>query len=122
MGIVHQTIEDGVRQRGIADDLVPAINRHLAGDDQRATVVAVLDDFQQVAALLSGQWLWSPVVQYEQVDARELAHQPGVAAIAAGQCQRTEQARTALVENREILPASPVAQCAGNETLAGAAS
>jgi hypothetical protein len=34
VGIVHQTIEDGVGQRGITDDLVPAIDRHLAGDDQ----------------------------------------------------------------------------------------
>ena len=52
MGVVDHTIEDGVGQRGIADDLVPAIDRHLAGDDQRAGVVAVLDDLQQVAPLL----------------------------------------------------------------------
>src|SRR5579872_5036320 len=62
------------------------------------------------------------MVQEEQIDARELPHQPGVATIAAGQCQRTEQARTALVEDRQILPASPVAQCTGDEALAGAAS
>ena len=55
----------------------------LAGDDQRAAIVAVFDNLQQIAALLGGQRLGSPVVQNEQIDARELAHQPGVAAIAS---------------------------------------
>ena len=34
-------IEDGVGQGGITDEFVPAIDRKLAGDDQRARVVAI---------------------------------------------------------------------------------
>jgi hypothetical protein len=41
---VDDAIEDGVGQRGIADDLVPALDRQLAGDEDRAGVVAILDD------------------------------------------------------------------------------
>ena len=52
VGVVDDPIEDGVGQGGIADEFVPAIDRKLAGDDQRAGVVAVLDDLQQVALLL----------------------------------------------------------------------
>ena len=44
VGIVDEPVEDGVGQRRVADDVVPAIDRHLAGDDQRAGVVAVFDD------------------------------------------------------------------------------
>src|SRR5580765_2589777 len=52
IGVVDDPIEDGVGQGGIADEFVPAIDRKLAGDDQRAGVVAILDDLQQVALLL----------------------------------------------------------------------
>jgi hypothetical protein len=52
VGVVDNAVEDGVGQRRVADDLVPALDRQLAGDQQRADVVAVLDDLQQIAALL----------------------------------------------------------------------
>ena len=51
-GVSRCFTASGVGERGIADDLVPAGDRHLAGDDQRAGVVAVFDDLQQVALLL----------------------------------------------------------------------
>ena len=69
VGAVDEAVEDGVGQRGIAHGLVPAFDRHLAGDDQRATIVAVVDDLQQVAALLGGQRFGPPVVQDQQIDA-----------------------------------------------------
>jgi len=34
--LVDNAVEDGIGQGGIADDLVPVVDRHLAGDDQRA--------------------------------------------------------------------------------------
>jgi hypothetical protein len=49
---VEDAIEGGVGKRQIADDVMPAIDRHLAGEKDRARVVA-LDDFEQVAGLLS---------------------------------------------------------------------
>ena len=52
MGVVDQAVEDGVGDGGIADDLVPTIDRELAGDDDRAGLIAVFDDLQQIAALL----------------------------------------------------------------------
>ena len=58
MGVVHQAIEDGIGQRWVADDFIPTLNRHLAGDDQRTGLVAVLDNFQQIVALLGVKWLW----------------------------------------------------------------
>jgi hypothetical protein len=49
---MDEAVEDGVGDRGIANDLVPAIDRHLTGDHDRPGVVAVLDDFEKIAALL----------------------------------------------------------------------
>jgi hypothetical protein len=44
-------------------------------------VLAVLDDFQQIALLLGQQWFGSPVVEYGKVDAAELTHQFGVTTV-----------------------------------------
>jgi hypothetical protein len=62
ISVVDDPIEDGVGQGGIADKFVPAIDRKLTGDDQRAGVVAILDDLRQVARLLGQQRFGSPVV------------------------------------------------------------
>ena len=85
MRVVDDAIEDGVGQRRIADDLVPAVDRHLAGDDQRAGVVAILDDLQQIALLFGEQRFRPPVIEDQQIDPGELTQQLGVATIAAGQ-------------------------------------
>ena len=63
VGIVDEPVQDGVAQGRVADDVMPAIHRHLAGDDQRPGVVAVFDDLQQVALLFSNQRLRTPIVQ-----------------------------------------------------------
>jgi hypothetical protein len=46
MGVVDKPVQHGVRDRRIADDLVPVIDRHLAGDDGRAALVAIVHDLQ----------------------------------------------------------------------------
>ena len=45
VGIVDDAIEDRIGKRRIADDIMPAIYRHLAGENDRARVVTILDDF-----------------------------------------------------------------------------
>ena len=54
---MHQTVEDSVGDRGICDQLVPMLDGNLAGHDCRATAVAVVNDVEQVAALLRGERL-----------------------------------------------------------------
>ena len=71
-------VQDRIGQRRITDDLVPAVDRHLAGDDQRAGVVAVLDDLQQIALLFGEQRFRPPIVQDQQIDPGELVQQLGV--------------------------------------------
>src|SRR3546814_14708703 len=92
----------GVR---VADDHVPAVDRNLAGDDDRSCLVAILDDLQEIAALLGVERLRSPVVEDEQVEAGERAQHASVAAVGAGERQGGEQPRPAVIVDGEILPA-----------------
>ena len=49
--VVNQSIENGIGKGRFVDDVVPGGDGQLAGDQDRALAVAVLDDFHQVAAL-----------------------------------------------------------------------
>ena len=42
VSVVHQAVEDGVGQGRIADQFVPVVHRHLAGDQGRALAVAII--------------------------------------------------------------------------------
>ena len=48
--IVDDAVEDRIDERRDSNHLVPAVDRNLAGYDDRAFVVAVLDDFEEIAA------------------------------------------------------------------------
>jgi hypothetical protein len=52
MSAVHDAVQRRVGQGGVSNDLVPAADRDLAGDQQRASIVAVVDDLEEVATLL----------------------------------------------------------------------
>jgi hypothetical protein len=73
--VVDDAVEDGVGQCRVADDLVPVVDRHLAGDDQRAGAVAILDDLQQIALLFGKQRFRTPVIDDQQIDPSELTQQ-----------------------------------------------
>ena len=46
---MNDAVEDGVGERGYPDQIVPAVDGNLADDDERALVVTILDDLQQIA-------------------------------------------------------------------------
>src|SRR6266436_9579036 len=57
MGVVNDPVEDGVGEGWLADQVMPAIDRDLAGDQGGAAAVAVLDNCQHVMTLLGPQRL-----------------------------------------------------------------
>jgi hypothetical protein len=63
VGIVDETIQDGVRQGWAADDFVPLREWHLAGDNGGAAAMAVLEDLEQILPLDLGEDGQAPVVQ-----------------------------------------------------------
>jgi hypothetical protein len=60
MGVVNDPVEDGVGESGLADQVMPAVDRDLTGNQRGATAIAVLDNFEQVVALLGPPSGWSP--------------------------------------------------------------
>jgi hypothetical protein len=56
-------LKDGIGDCRIDDHLVPVIDGELTGHNRRAAAVAIVDDFEQVAALLRGQRSQPPVIE-----------------------------------------------------------
>jgi hypothetical protein len=83
MRVVDDAVEDGVGEGRFADQVVPAVDRDLAGDQRGTAAVAVFDDLQQVVALLGAERLEAPIpgsspgTEDQQLDTAEGAHQAG---------------------------------------------
>ena len=92
----------------------------LARDDRGAAAVAILENLEQVAALLV---LWrsqTPVIEEEDVHPRELAEEPAVGAVGTRQAEVIEQAGGSAVVGAVAAAAGLVSQGTGDEALARA--
>ena len=94
---VHEAVEDGIGDCRIDDHLVPVIDGELTGQDRRAAAVAIVDDFEQVAALLRGQWRQPPVIEDQKLDTGEALEEAYIPSVAARQCKCVEQAWYAII-------------------------
>ena len=66
MRSVNDAVQDRVPDCVVRDNFMPSADGDLAGDQQRSFLLAIIDNFQQVASLFCGQWLGSPVVDDQQ--------------------------------------------------------
>ena len=85
-------VEDGIGKRGLVGDVVPGCNRKLAGDQDRASSIAVLDDLHEVTAPPGVLAIRPPIIENEQVRLHEGSEQAWKAPIAMGQLEVGEQA------------------------------
>ena len=117
---MDQAVEDGIGQRRVADGGMPVRYRQLAGDDGRATAMAVIDDFQQIAPAFVGQRGQPPVIDDQDVGSRHLGQGLGITAIVSPEGQSGQQTRQSDIEDAVALPTGLVGQRAGEEGLANA--
>ena len=117
---MNDAVQNGVGQSGNADQVVPAVHGNLACDDDGALVVAILDDFEEIARLVGVERLRAPVVENEQLDAGERPQEPGVAGRAVDDREIGEETGNTDVEDGDILSARLVPERAGEPTLAEA--
>ena len=89
--VVNEAIQDGVGVGGIADQLMPSIDRQLAGDDGGAAAVAVIEDLQKVVTGGGVERLKTPIIEDEKIDAAERTQQAQMASVATGERQIGEQ-------------------------------
>ena len=89
----------------------------LAGDEDGLASVTLLDDLQQVAPALGGEALQAPVVEDQQGDSAQAAHQAVECAFVAGAGERRHQLGHAAIEDGLVLAAGLVSEGAGDERL-----
>src|SRR5664279_1309689 len=99
VGIVNETVQDGVGIGRIADYFVPSVYWKLGGNHRGAASVAFLEDFQKIMPGGGVERLHAPIVEDQKVGAAEVAQKPGMATVAARQRQFLEQPGHALVED-----------------------
>lgn len=62
MSVVDEAVEDGVGVGWIADDIVPFVDRELAGDDRGSSSMAFFKNFQQVMSSGGIERFETPIV------------------------------------------------------------
>ena len=120
MGVMDEAIQDGVSQGGIADGVVPVLDRELAGDDGGAAAMAIFEDFQQIASLRWGEDGQTPVVQDQKVQFGDGLEHAGVASVTPGQGEGLEETWDAVIDDAAPVPTGFVTQGAGNPAFAEA--
>ena len=120
MSVVDDAVEDGVGVGGLADEVVPCVDRRLAGDDGGAAAIALLHDLEEVLAGRGVERPKAEIVQDEDIDPRQRLEKPGMAAVAAGERQIAEQLRRALIEDGAVVAARFMAKGASQPRLAEA--
>ena len=119
MGVVEESVEDGVSEGGVADDIVPVLDGELGGEDGAAAGVAVVEDFEQIVAALARQGGEAPVVEDEEPGLGQPLNELGIRTVPAGEGELVEEAGDAEVAGRDAEAARLVAESAGQVGLAG---
>ena len=79
MGVVEQAVADRIREGGVADELMPLGDRKLARHDRRASAVSVVEELEEVAAIVRREGIEPEIVDEQHVFSRLLL--PGDPAI-----------------------------------------
>src|SRR6202165_942629 len=118
VSVVNEAVQDGVAEGGVSDNFVPMFDGDLAGNDGRGATVAIIKDLQKVAPFGRIENRKAPVIEDQELNPAEGFEQAAIAAVAARESKRLEQAWEAMILDRPIVAAGLVAEGAGNPALA----
>ena len=133
MRVVEESVEDGVAEGGIADDIVPVLDGDLAGEQRATAGIAVVEDFEEVVPPLARERSEAPVIEDEQPRPCEPLDELGIGTDPTGEGELVEEPGDAVVAGGDAEAAGLVAERtgeiglsrprrAGDETLEQAAS
>lgn len=92
----------------------------LAGDEGGTDAVAVIEDFEEIPALLWGEGAHAPVIEEEEIGFGKRREEFGVAAISFGDEEILEEPWDSEVLRGVAFPTSLVGEGAGEEGFSGA--
>ena len=119
VGVVDDSVEDGIGDGGFADHVMPLGNGQLRGDEGGFSPVALFEDFQEIEALLIVEGVSSPVVENEQLNTCQLVDEAREATVETGHGEVLEQARHAQIEDGMIEPGRLASEGTGQPGFAG---
>lgn len=96
IGVVNKAIENGIGD-GRSDHVIPVIHGNLTCEDGGTLLVAILEDFQEIAALFVVELLRPPIIKNKQIRFGQALEQLRVTAVSAGKGERCEEARYTVV-------------------------
>src|SRR5258705_12822968 len=117
VGIVNETVQDGVGIGRIADYFVPSVYWKLGGNHRGAASVAFLEDFQKIVTGGGVERLQAPVIENEQIGAAQVAQKTRMASVATPQGEGLEEPGHALIEDRAVVATRLVAERRGQPAL-----
>ena len=117
---MHESVEDGVGEGRIPDDVVPVLDRELAGDHSGADAIAVFGNLEQVAAVLGAELGEAEVVDDQDLGLGERGEELGIASVGARDGQFGQQPWQAPVRGAVTVAARAMCQCTSNPRLSDA--
>jgi hypothetical protein len=115
---VNQTIEDGISKRRVRKARVPFGYGHLRGHQRRGSVIAVIQDLEQILRLKPGQRIAEPVIEDQQLDAGQRVEEIGVGAVGMCESRLMQETGGTLEADVEVLAAGSVGKSTSQEGLA----
>ena len=113
VGVVNETVQDGVGIGRIADYLVPSVYRKLGGNHRGVVSVAFLEDFQKIVPGGGVERLQALIIENEQIGAAQIAQKTRMASVATRQGEGLEEPGHALIEDRMVVATRLVAERRG---------
>jgi hypothetical protein len=110
VGIVDDAVEDSVGVGGIVDDLMPAVDEDLAGDDGGTAAISFFEDLEEIAPDAGVEGLETPIVENEQLRADGGTQEPGIAAVSASKSQLADELGHTLIEDGAVWPSAQAIQ------------
>ena len=110
---MNQTVQDGIGQRWISDEIMPVVDGELTGDEGRLQSVPVIEDFEQISSMFVFEGGSTEVVEHQQVSFGQSSHQFGVAAVAFGDNEIPEETRGPGIQGGEAIAAGFMGQSTG---------
>ena len=108
VGAVHEPIEDRVSECGIADVLVPVLDRKLTGDEGGSHADPIIEQLEQIGALARADRGDGKVIDEQHVDLGDGGQAFAEAAVGVTQAELIEQPRRAQVQRGQALAAGLV--------------